>query len=280
MHHIALSILLLLVLAHNSWPIDPGTANGTLTVGTDQIVLTHSHAFHDDNMAGLLPGPELRIVLTEQELPPELLPEARTARLDRLVQAGKVRGVLLLVDPRHPTRAVRGRLLYPPEAPGEAFVTFTLQGQELSKLQISNVRVSGVSQHRGALSPTLSFAYTVSFSAPRFRYDPARVKLTGPHAMHSPPAQAWLAFVRACQAGDWHTVQSLVTPGRWQVVETRRGQEREAIVCQQQPHDRVAGVDQQRQIQRVIVRNVWALLVLRDRTVIVLRQRAGAWQID
>jgi hypothetical protein len=86
--------------------------------------------------------------------------------------------------------------------------------------------------------------------------------------MKSPPAQAWLALVRACQEGDWHTVQTLVTTGRLQELETLSAQGKDAVVCRQQ------------QIQQVLMRGVWAWVTLRDKTVISLRQRAGTWQVD
>jgi len=137
-----------------------------------------------------------------------------------------------------------------------------------------------VAQQQWSASPSRRFAYTVSFSAPRFRYDPVRARLTGSRAIKSQPGQAWLAFVRACQESDWPTVQALVTPGRLQELATPSSQDGETRACQQGPHGVLATADRQQQIQQVLMRGVWALLVLRDKTVIPLRQRAGTWQVD
>ena len=199
--------------------IDPGVARGELTVDGRTIALTHAYAHQHDNEERLLDGRELRILLTDREIPHTLLSGVSTSVLDDLARKGAVQGVLLTVDPARPTVGLRGVLLIAEPGPAKPLVTFSKVGGDggFPKLEIGGNRVHGNARHLSARTgPT--FAYAATFSAPLFREEPIRDKFTGAKALQSAPFGAFTAYRKALAAGDLEAARRHATPERFRAL--------------------------------------------------------------
>jgi hypothetical protein len=74
-------------------PAKPGTATGTLTVGTTPVTLTHAY------VGGPIDGGNYIIELTDQALPEASLDaELKFGSGQRLLRSGKAQGLMLYVD--------------------------------------------------------------------------------------------------------------------------------------------------------------------------------------
>src|SRR5262245_29242644 len=87
--------------------IDPGIATGTLQVNEKKITLRHAYAHLRDNTEGLLDHPkELRVLLTDREVPPETLVGIAFLPVTELARQGKAQGLLFEMDPGNPNEVV------------------------------------------------------------------------------------------------------------------------------------------------------------------------------
>ena len=107
-------VMALLGLARPAAALDPGTADGSVTLGGKSIDLTTAYATHYFNDQGLADGPELRILLADRKIDVDLLAGPLVDPVERAARSGQIRGVLLRVDPERLGAApVRGTLLIP-----------------------------------------------------------------------------------------------------------------------------------------------------------------------
>ena len=206
------------MLSSRTWAIDPGTATGTLTVGADSVKLVFSHAHLHDNAEGWLDRPkEMRILLADREVPETSLAGLNVfMTLSEMVRQGKIRGVLLRLDPAKPN-AIVATVLYPPKNPQQALANETLSYSNKSpfdKLQISAVRVGGAIAHHTDGNadfdwPTVD--YTADFSAPLFNEPAVTASLTGKQALDSVQVKAVLAKAKALAKGDLKVAQQYST---------------------------------------------------------------------
>ena len=189
-------LVLFTLCVQSAYAIDQGTAQGTLTINTETIALTHSYAHLHDNAEGLLSRPkELRVVLSDREIPYESLRGLVFLPVEDMARENRVRGLLMTLDPKDQSKVVV-TLLMQPVRTGQSLMTLTLSatGQELfKKLILSNVRVTGEMEHADTRSsgdedlPKLTFA--VKFSAPLFKELPVNRDLHGEESAKQPPGE-------------------------------------------------------------------------------------------
>ena len=209
-----LSILLLPV--QSAIAIDVGTATGSLKAGGKDIPLKHSVAYQLDNAEGLLDAPrELRIVLSDREVPQDALAGIAFPPVTQMAREGKVQGLMLQLDPAD-RKKVYVTLLAAPSDPRMSLATLTLGGSQdaFKKLDLANNRAIGEIAYResragSADMPALDFA--IQFSAPLFSNPAVTADLKGEAARKSPQAQLLRAKARALAAGDFDALKKLST---------------------------------------------------------------------
>jgi len=185
--------------------IDPGTASGRYKDDEADFTFAHAIALELDNTEGLLDTPrEMRVLLTDRELPVAVLYGQSFPPVWTLVQEGKVRGLLLKFDPADRTSVVLTVLAKP--EPGYSLATLSMSNTEglWSRLDASPTRVVG------EFKADASEKVQLRFSAPVFT-NPVEADLKGPAAAASEPVKAILARAEAMAKGDLATAASLST---------------------------------------------------------------------
>jgi len=185
--------------------IDPGVASGRYKDGEADVSFSHAIALELDNTEGLLDSPkELRVLLTDREVPVAVLYGQAFPPVWTMAQQGKVQGLLLKFDPAD-RGAVVITVLAKPE-PGYSLSTVTISNSDglWSRLEVSPTRVTG------ELKPEASDKAQVRFSAPVFT-NPVEADLKGPAAAASEPVKVLIARAQAMASGDLATAASLST---------------------------------------------------------------------
>lgn len=160
-------VFLLLSVVPVARAIDPGRVQGELWLGGVRIELHGAGAHLHPNSDGHLPfTPELRIVLADREVPQESLRGSAQLPILELARLGRVRGLLLRLDPDEPG-TVLITVLDAPRPAGGALVTRRYSGGNpavLKRFAFSPQRVGG----DVACPPHASLKCAAHFSAPVF----------------------------------------------------------------------------------------------------------------
>jgi hypothetical protein len=270
----------------NALAIDPGTAQGSLEVNQEIIVLTQGYAHLHDNAEGLLDRPkELRILLTDRKVPQDSLRGIAFLPVLDLAKQGQVRGLLIRLDPKD-HRSILVTLLCPPANSGETFLTQTIRssGQKLPiELKISRTRVTGEIHHpaKNERDPTAlpKLSYAVKFSAPLFHELAITADLKGKAAQDSPQARVLREKARALAKGDLEVVYRLSSKcanRRAQVSLAEAGSEAKLFAGK-------AAAEMERStrlIRRVVVRGERAVAIFSKTQWSSFAQEDGEWKSD
>jgi hypothetical protein len=143
---VASLVLFLLAVIPSAAAIDPGRAEGWVELDGERVELPEAYAHLHPNREGRLPyTPELRIALADREIPQESLRGLDELPVLGLAAAGRVRGLLLRLDPDEPgTLSIT--LLAPAsgghESPGTRHYTGTAEAV-VRRLRLAPTRVGG-----------------------------------------------------------------------------------------------------------------------------------------
>ena len=141
----------LLVVASPALAIDPGTVQGWVQIDGGAVTrLTQAYVYLERPSA-------MRIVLADREVPLNALPRIAVSAVTALARDGKVRGLLIQVDPGNPARAT--------VTPLDATAPKGKRGA-MRELAIANNRVKGEIKSHPA--DVFELAYDAKFSAPLF----------------------------------------------------------------------------------------------------------------
>jgi len=164
---IASLVFFLLAVMPTAAAIDPGRANGYVEIDGGRVELREAYAHLHRNVDGRLPfTPELRIVLTDREIPQASLAGLESLPVLELARAGQVLGLLLRLDPDAPG-TVLVTLLLPLRATDGSIVTFRYSSPGAAvvrQLKLSPTRVGGTVE----CPATWELKCSVRFSAPVF----------------------------------------------------------------------------------------------------------------
>jgi hypothetical protein len=200
----ALLALSLAAVAAPAFALDPGTAAGKFEREGVKLGFTHAVALLQDNAEGVLEHPrQLRVLLTDREVPPSVLHGLIFPPVRAMARAGAVRGVLLEFDPGDKT-SLQMTVLAKPDDP-QAFLPNVSLSNSVglwTRLDVSDTRVAG------ELKPDDDGQLTASFSAPIFT-DAVQADLKGPAAAASEPAKVLIARAEALAKGDMATAYGL-----------------------------------------------------------------------
>jgi len=289
MKKILLAAVLIAAIPRLALAIDAGVANGLLTVGKTKIKLDHAyaHRFNDEEKLG--EGPELRILLADRDLPEMVMAGFDgPMKLDRMAREGKVRGLLVRLDPRMPKDHIQGTVLMAPRDPQASLIFFTSKGQdELKDLKVDNLRVSGRLDYQSDTEKFFAdlppIVCSAAFSAPLFHDEPFTAKLSGRAAVQSPQAEALRSYMAALASGDLDGAQKFATEARWaelKAQEKRMGKEKfRSLLKEEAP----SSAELDRQISRVLVRGSHAFIVIKEQggtATESLVKENGSWKVD
>lgn len=185
--------------------IDAGTASGRYRSDDVDLGFSHAIALDIDNTEGLLDTPrEMRVLLTDRELPASALYGQSFPPVWTMAQQGEVRGLLLRFDPADRNTLVITVLAKP--EPGYSLSTLTLSNSEgvWARLDASSTRIVG------ELKPDASEKAQLKFSAPVFT-DPVEADLKGPAAAATEPVRVLVARAEAMARGDFAAAAALST---------------------------------------------------------------------
>lgn len=188
-----------------AFAIDAGTAAGRYQDADIDISFTHAVALELDNTEGLLDSPrELRVLLTDRELPVSVLYGQSFPPVWHMAQDGEVSGLLLTFDPADRNTIVITVLAKP--EPGYSLSNLTLSNSAglWSRLEVNLTRVVG------ELNPEASEKAQLRFSAPVFT-NAVEADLKGPAAAASEPVKVLIARAEAIARGDMAAAAALST---------------------------------------------------------------------
>lgn len=240
-----------------------GSVQGELEAGGQKTPLKFARAELHDNAEGLLDkGPELRILLTDVEVGPEAI--YGIAFLPVTVQAreGKVRGVLVTMQPNDPGVAYVTVLAVPTEK-GASLTTFSLSSKPVPV--IADFKMDGKT-----VSGSFKFGSEelrssgLKFSAPINPEPAVSADLKGKAAQDSAQVKSMRARATAMSKGDAAGVAKLSTPAENRDLEGAVA----ALGPQATQMMREAGRDMLGtfgKVERVVVRGERAVVIFRNK---------------
>jgi hypothetical protein len=258
----------LALAATPAFAIDPGVSSGAYKDDEADLAFTHAVAVERDNTEGLLDhAREIRVALTDREIPASALYGQAFPPIWFMAKAGQVKGVMLSFDPDDRTGMVVTILAQP--EPGYSLTNLTISRSEglWKRLDVSATRIGG------ELDPEASEKMTARFSAPVFR-DAVVADLKGPAAAASEPTQAVLARAQAIARGDLEAARALST-------ETSGARLKElppeaAPMIRREMPKLVARL---KSVRRVVVREQTAVIFLGPREYATVARENGVWKV-
>lgn len=280
-----LAVLTGVFLPAPAFAIDPGTAQGSMTADGITVPLTHAVALLYGNEEGLLDGPELRLLLSDREVPLAVLSGPILDRLDDLARRGEVRGLVLRLDPQRLMAAqVNGTVLLAPADPERSLTFLTLDGGgSIEALEVSETRVAGTLAFTlTGDTPADSVAAQVRFSAPRFR-DVIVARVSGSQAADSPPVQVLIRWNEALRAGDFDALKGLSSNEKYAELETFRADVGDEALRKVVASEVPTGDEVRRQIKEMVIRGDRAFIIIDDdetRNVATASRIGDRWVVD
>lgn len=276
------------VLAFSNLAFGQATVEGTLTIDGTSVTLKHAYVYYHMNEEKALDSQEIRILLTDSDVPAQYLARPVLTRLDSLAREGKFRGVLLRYDPLASDREVHGTIYSKPKDAAMSMPFFTLSGDSagFSSLSFMPHEMSAEVENNNdesTFEDMPKYSYKASFTAPVQEGPELTATLEGQEALESPQAQAALQFQRAMREGKIDAAKAVCTEARAKDIDnfirqigedTFRAQASELV-----PDPDVYA----KQLKTVYVREGYALVVFDEEggtsSVEVVKQ-GDAWKLD
>src|SRR5688572_28779890 len=129
---------------------DPGAAKGSLQVGAETIPLKFASALMHDNAEKLLDRPrELRIVLADRVIPQDALSGIAFPPVMQMAREGKVKGLLLRLDPGN-RKQISVTVLRPTPSAEISLLNQTLTASQdtFKAFSVNGNRVTGEFEYR------------------------------------------------------------------------------------------------------------------------------------
>ena len=284
-----ITIAMCILLPARARAIDPGSASGSFTFDKDTIQLKYAYAHLHDNAEGWLDSKEMRILVTDRQVPQESLAGLNAfSTLSEMLKQDKVRGVLLRFDPAKPNSIIITNLI-PPKDPNESLANKSLSYGDRSPIDtlvISDQRVSGAFKLHTAANEEMGWVledYAITFSAPLFKEPAITSDVSGSKALKSPQVVALLAKCAAMAKGDMKKARQYSTDRSNLEADTYLAQAGE----EGKPMFQQMAVEQEKAIKkgplRVVVRGNRAALIVSapdGKNLVEFVQQGGKWKSD
>ena len=255
-----------------------------LTVNGETIQLKHFRALLHDNAEGLLDlHKELRILITDREVPADALDGLTMLPVLQLAKDDKVQGLLIKLDPSD-LGVAYVTLLRKPVAPQISLMTQTVSSSNtevVGNFNMGNGSVSGVMEHHEkgdsffADMPTMSYA--VSFRMPLDHVSVITSDLKGNAAQKSPQAAILAKKGEALMKKDFALLRTLQTEAAY-----RRGEMLLSNPAFQEVLPEMGAEIKKSvgHISRLIVRGKRAVIVFDDHSWNEFVDESGEWKSE
>ena len=279
--------VLFLVTPLCAFALEPAQAKGKLVVNGKTVQISSASALLHDNAEKILDTPkELRILLTDREVPESALSGLVFLEVDQMAKEGQVQGLLLKLDPNDLSK-VLVTLLYKPADPNSFLMTQTLSSSKkdiIRNFRMASGVVSGEIEHHDEGDPSFEsmpkIDYSIKFKAQIANAPAITADLKGKEAQQSPQVAALRKKADAMSKGDMKAAM--------QFSSSRSNKAVEGFLSQAGPeavkYMKEGGVEMKKEIKkikRVVVRgeravaifegnNQWAKFVKED----------GEWKSD
>jgi hypothetical protein len=265
MKRLALGIAVWLAMAGAAFAIDPGIASGSVRHEGQTLTFTHAVALSQDNTEGAREHSVMRVLLTDEEVPPAALEGLIFTPVWTQAREGKVRGLLLEFDPADRTSLHAVVLTKPPV--GQSLTNISRSSTEglWKRLEVSPTRIVG--EFKPGEDDDMAF----TFSAPVFT-NAVQQDLKGTAAQASEPVRVLIARYEALARGDLAAALAMSTedsglrslpPGQLKAFQGE-----------------IAGsIRQLRQAKRVVIRLSTAAVLTPDDSWYSLARTDGGWKV-
>lgn len=250
-----------------AWAQGPAAASGHYAGDGAKLSFAHAVALSQDDAEGLLDhGPQIRVLLSQEEVPAAALYGIAFPPVRRMAQAGQVHGVLLEFSPTDRT-ALQVTVLSAPAGQGEFLHSLSLSksGGVWKALDVTPQRVAA--EYDGGGEPDLAF----SFQAP-LATDPVQVDLKGPEAQASEFVKLLIARAQLLAKGDLAGAKAMSA-------KTALIQEMSPQMLKQAAGEIPNVIKQYRAARRVVVRRETANVLLEGKSWASFVREDGAWKI-
>ncbi|HEY2357768.1 MAG TPA: hypothetical protein VGH86_09990 [Phenylobacterium sp.] len=264
---LVLAASLALAAAGPALALDPGTASGHFSHEGVKLAFSHAVALSQDNTEGLLDdGPQVRLVLSDVEVPPAALYGVVFPPIIGMARNDAVHGVMIEFSPKDP-KAMHVTVLSKPQELGASLTNVSMSNSQgvFKNLVVNATRVVG--DYDGGSDDDFKF----SFSAPVFT-DPLQADLRGPAAQGSEQVRVLVARAEAIGRGDLPAALALSSQGSG-----LHGIPPEMV--KQVAKEAPAMIRQLKAIKRVVVRQATAVALMGDGSWSNLVLENGAWKV-
>lgn len=240
------------------------------TVKLDHVLIVRYGNEEEDS-----DGPELRIFLSDRDIPLSVAGLADPSSASDYVRQGHFSGVMITADPTGHQLKGGVQLL---DAPGmaEAGIATVSTNIAYSRLQVSGARASGAAALDGDTDDGVKL--TATFDAP-IAINPVTADLKGAAAQASAPALAMAACSGAMHSGDAAAMAKYNTAARNKGIADMRAQ-----ASEQDLREAMAGVPTAaavaKSVKRVVVRGQTATVLLTGGNIGHMVREADSWKCD
>ena len=216
--------------------------------------------------------PELRIYLSDQDIPLTIAESANTLAAKAYARRGNFNGVVIVAFPTSETSGAVTYVLHAPGIPAGTSVS-TINGDALSHFLVAGGRASGT-----VAIDSDDLKIDATFDAP-VALNPITEDLKGASALGSAPAKAMLVCTHAVHMADMDALARLNSASRMQGLSEFRAEAgdkafREELMGEPDA-DAVA-----KTVTRVIVRGENASVIMGESAVAELVLEGGVWKCD
>lgn len=265
-----------------------GTVQGTLSINGKPVGISHAYVHLHNNEEKVISRPrELRILLADREVPSDALNGVGFSPIWDLAREGKVRGILMELDPAKPDN-LNIVILDKPSEPGHSLATLSLSrtGTKMFKQwTLTPKRLTAAIDHEDSNSgnsresglPSVSFS--VSFDAPVVMEPSVTADLKGAAARSSPQVQALAAKADALIRSDMAALRKNNTQRANRRLDTYPPE----VLAQFKTVGKQAGIEQKKtlaRVQRVVVRGKRAIVILSPNEWATVAFEDGKWKVD
>jgi len=214
------------------------TVEGMLTINGETVALKHGYVYYHMNEEKVLDSQEIRILLTDNEVPAEYLSRPYPSKYDALARAGAFKGVYLSYNPLADEREVHGTIYFAPTEPGMSMPFFTLAGDGAGFVSLSlmgstyEAEVAN-SNPESQFEDMPTYEYAAYFTATVAEGPELSASHEGAAGLNTPQAEAALGFEKAVRAGDLAGAKALCTEARVKELEKFIAQAGEDVFKQQ-----------------------------------------------
>lgn len=254
-------------------------ATGTVTLNGQKVVMSHAVALLHDNVEGTFREP-LVIVISDRPVPPAALAGMAAFGVHELARAGKVRGLMVRLDPARPEQASFVLLDKPAdERTSLGFASVQGDSPVITGLSVKAGSVAGKLVREESGQPPAAYAAAVTFDAVRVPEPAVVADLKGAAMKTSPVWKLATNYVEAVGRGDVKAVQAIAAPAMRQQIDAMIAASGEAAVSTRLKAD---GPNQKRmlaQFKRLVDRGSSATLIVEPDWTLAATKVDGEWRI-